>query len=83
MTQNNGGPAFPTGAYGLGGIYVRDYFAAAALQGILSNPYTMKIVMGTLDGFNADADQIKMGKWIETQAWKYADVMLKSREAGQ
>lgn len=43
MATNDGGPAFPTvdanyreGDYGTMGMSLRDYFAAAALQGIIA-----------------------------------------------
>jgi hypothetical protein len=44
-TPNNGGPAFPVDEFcydgdrsRLYGMSLRDYFAAAALQGVLANP---------------------------------------------
>jgi hypothetical protein len=79
---NDGGPAFPTAAtatthgfyqdgqpcmthYGSrSGITVRDYFAAAALQGNIAHPE----VTGNRDDIARDA-------------YKYADAMLKAREA--
>jgi hypothetical protein len=49
---NDGGPAFPCESYGLKngrettvpaqGMTLRDYFAAAALQGIMAGHYTSK-----------------------------------------
>jgi hypothetical protein len=49
-TPNDGGPAFPirfeNGMYQQG-ITIRDYFAAAALQGLLANPD----FEGTQEGF--------------------------------
>jgi len=45
MTKETGGPAFPTSdwdengrAYKIHGTTLRDYFAAKAMQAILSNP---------------------------------------------
>lgn len=39
MSKPDGGPAFPIGdMHGEGGMSLRDYFAAAALQGVMSNP---------------------------------------------
>lgn len=37
MSNDNGGPAFPTGVYTVEGMTLRDYFAAKAMQGILAN----------------------------------------------
>ena len=38
MSNDNGGPAFPTGVYTVEGMTLRDYFAAKAMQGRLANP---------------------------------------------
>ena len=45
MKKETGGPAFPQVSYNMkggyditGGMSLRDYFAAKAMQGILSNP---------------------------------------------
>jgi hypothetical protein len=42
--QNDGGPAFPTpaGIQHNDGMTLRDYFAAAALQGLMANPNQIK-----------------------------------------
>jgi len=69
---NDGGPAFPhttqwdgiTPAINYHGISMRDYFAAAALQGNIAHPD----VTGNRDDIARDA-------------YKYADAMLKAREA--
>ena len=69
---NDGGPAFPhttqwdgiTPAINYHGISMRDYFAAAALQGNIAHPE----VTGNRDDIARDA-------------YKYADAMLKAREA--
>ena len=60
---NDGGPAFPiVGKFN--GMSIRDYFAAAALQGLLiSSP---------------DADCGMKGYVMD--AYQYADAMLKARE---
>ena len=43
MTEkNNGGPAFPLLGYN-DGMSLRDYFAAKAMQGMLSNPAFQEI----------------------------------------
>ena len=68
---NDGGPAFPTlfiePNYGSGyaGMTMRDYFAAAAMQGILSNHEAC---------FNS-------GKERAEYCYIVADAMLKAREA--
>ena len=67
---NDGGPAFPMGYHPAGnsadhfGMTLRDYFAAAALQGNIAHPE----VTGNRDDIARDA-------------YKYADAMLKAREA--
>jgi len=63
---NDGGPAFPTpaGIQQNDGMTLRDYFAAAALQGNIAHPE----VTGNRDDIARDA-------------YKYADAMLKAREA--
>ncbi|MFP1879746.1 hypothetical protein [Lonsdalea quercina] len=71
MSKETGGPAFPredyqcNGGFGLGqeGVSLRDYFAARAMQGILSNP-----------GLNIDAV-----KRVVRDAYKVADAMLEAR----
>jgi len=68
---NDGGPAFPADfqLYSTG-MTLRDYFAAAALQGNLAS---QSIDVGYYDG--ADS-------WNKaaTDAYKAADAMLKARE---
>jgi hypothetical protein len=64
MTTNTGGPAFPTGnAYQ--GMTLRDYFAAKAMQGILTHAYTRHIRVEDL---------------YACDAYVIADAMLKTRE---
>jgi hypothetical protein len=73
---NTGGHAFPLNvepvyATQYGGMTLRDYFAAQALQGLLANPKL--------------ADEIKkhsgaFGGWIESSAYGFANAMLKARE---
>lgn len=50
------------------GMTLRDYFAAKAMQGILSNP-------GQLDNVNDDA-----ANWVTRDAYLVADAMLKARD---
>ncbi|EML9905122.1 hypothetical protein RG393_003797 [Morganella morganii] len=47
---------------------LRDYFAAKAMQGILSNP-------GQLDNVNREA-----AEWVSRDAYLVADAMLRARE---
>jgi hypothetical protein len=61
---NDGGPAFPSDRdIQTSGMPLRDYFAAAALQGQLS----------TEQGFAADSD--KIAQW----SYQLADAMLAAR----
>ena len=73
---NNGGPAFPTGTweydgqnnvlpYQAGGMTLRDYFAAKAMQGICASG----------PGSHMTNDR------IAAEAYEIADAMLKAREA--
>lgn len=68
--QNIYGYDVPPGdSFIAGGMNLRDYFAAKAMQGILANP-------GQLDNVNDDA-----AKWVARDAYKVADAMLKARNA--
>jgi hypothetical protein len=70
----DGGPAFPQertldcgSLEECEGLSMRDYFAAAALQGLLANPKLEKQI-------------IQQGQsWIEATAWITADAMIKAR----
>jgi len=72
----DGGPAFPTngpdnGVYGAG-ISVRDYFAAKAMQGMLSRPTRYK-----------PRPQDKHLHWhaaMSKEAYEISDAMLAARE---
>jgi hypothetical protein len=70
---NTGGPAFPTaeifhdGVVYTGGMTLRDYFAAKAMQGLTT----------TLD----QTDEEPLWTVIATDSYKLADAMLKAREA--
>jgi hypothetical protein len=74
----NNSPAFPTNQYANGispsgfdtGMTLRDYFAAKALQGLLSNPKLQAKILA--EGGCASG-------WIESSAWAFADEMLKAR----
>lgn len=54
------------------GMTLRDYFAAAALKGILSNLICMK---------NDQGDLIKTANEAAALAYKQADAMLKARQS--
>jgi hypothetical protein len=71
---NTGGPAFPAfehhAGYGqmlaVGGMTLRDYFAAKAMQSILAREHGRSTT--TLE-------------FVGNHAYQYADAMLKAREA--
>ena len=72
--------AFPTAQYANGvhpsgfdnGMTLRDYFAAKAMQGMLSNPKLHQHILKEGGAF---------GGWIESSAYGWADAMMKAREA--
>lgn len=78
MSTNDGGPAFPqpcteggysaNSPYGIagGGLSMRDYFAAKALQGLMANKSNPL-------HFNPEDDA--------AYVYRIADAMLKAREA--
>ncbi len=78
MTKNTGGPAFPCETLGVDqhgeyrkpyeGMTLRDYFAAKAMQGMLS-------ANGDENGFLEYEE-----KTVAKNAYKLADAMLKARE---
>jgi len=75
---NDGGPAFPCAYYSepigsigaqftiKGGMTLRDYFAAAALQGLLAS---------------IQPNQLWSGDDVAVTCYRTADAMLKAREA--
>lgn len=70
MSKETGGPAFPDheGQYDYtGGMTLRDYFAAKAMQGMLSNP-------GMWDLLNE-----RHAQSVAKDAYIMADAMLKAR----
>lgn len=76
--MNDGGPAFPLETRQIGdriarGMTLRDYFAAKAMQAMLTKhmfgPYD-KIAMG----------EELTGEWMAREAYQFADLMLKERE---
>lgn len=66
MTLDEYIPAFPTVYHN--GMRLRDYFAAKALNGILSNP--------------DDVYGVPIEAFAES-AYRYADAMLKARNQGE
>ena len=64
---NDGGPAFPWGEHGthLGGMTLRDYFAAKAMAAIIFSE-------GVMEGSN-DVDALR--------AYDYADAMIRAQGA--
>ena len=70
---NTGGPAFPTATLAQkteGGMTLRDYFAAKAMQGDMST-YSEDLIYEQSEWFEARAKQ-----W-----YAVADAMLKARQA--
>ena len=69
--KNTGGPAFMVAELANikhDGMTLRDYFAAKAMEGMLSNPKLQEQIL-------------KSGQsWIEESAYAWADGMLKARE---
>ena len=56
------------------GMDLRDYFAAKALQGMLSNPEFLQVV--TKEEVNGNDCASRVAK----VSYKYADAMMKARE---
>lgn len=81
--QNNGGPAFPHSARLVapdtyehlthGGMSLRDYFAAKAMQGLLANT-----LMGDASLHARAPDWLAD---ISVGAYEFADAMLRARES--
>ena len=69
-------PAFPNPHYiNHKGMTMRDYFAAKAMQGLMSGRWKADMHGILYDAYRADAD-----KWAES-AYHFADAMMKAREA--
>ncbi|MEG1251645.1 MAG: hypothetical protein RSE37_23705 [Citrobacter sp.] len=62
------GAAFPIEGYS-NGISIRDYFAAKAMQAMISNPSII------------DNDSDGAVNYAASAAYKFADAMLRAREA--
>jgi hypothetical protein len=74
MSNNTGGPAFPVpdDASDMPGMTLRDYFAAKAMQGLISCP-DWREGAGEDVGMNAS-------DYTASAAYMMADAMLKARE---
>ena len=74
MSKNDGGPAFPEPGcpYGRGGMTLRDYFAAKAMQGLILN----EAEDGTIGSDNVEPALAKL-------SYKIADAMLTERAKDQ
>jgi hypothetical protein len=72
MSAINGGPAFPISQIpyeqGIDGMSMRDYFAAKAMHGFITES-------GINIGPNAEADDA----WYAKKAYEMADAMIKVR----
>jgi len=79
MNKETGGPAFPTSdwdengrAYKIHGTTLRDYFAAKAMQSLITNFLAKEL------------DEVDPHGWMEGLAmdsYSMADAMLEAREA--
>ncbi len=82
--MNDGGPAFPTYEYRqgqmmpVGGMTLRDYFAAKAMQAYVSRDNWMPSALKKLD--SADTDSA-FDNLLSRYAYEMADAMLKARTA--
>lgn len=87
--KHNGGPAFPLPCddhrdfhavfeSGYGGVSMRDYFSAKAIQGLLANPGgpIQANGMSGWDWCNCSSEDVAY------LAYSIADAMLKAREKG-
>lgn len=71
--KDDGGAAFPTSTDCYGGLTVRDWFAAQALNGMLAHSTRYQPRQGSF------------GTWhnaISVEAYEIADAMLAERERG-
>jgi hypothetical protein len=71
MSEKNRIKAFPNEGYKsdhFDGMSLRDYFAAKAMQAIISNSDKQSIAFGEVDN------------WVGTYAYDVADAMMEARE---
>lgn len=84
MSEKDGGPAFPETRWDdktrqevqWCGMALRDYFAAKALQGLLSSPQTIRGL-----GSEAERRGIVPNICVARCAYEYADAMLQARQS--
>lgn len=73
MSKPDGGPAFPIGdMHGEVGMSLRDYFAAAALQGMLAYSH----VNPSTGNYHENCSL----QDAAAQAYEYADAMIEARD---
>lgn len=74
--RDDGGPAFPWGEQGvrIGGMSLRDYFAAQALAGLAAHGPHPDLVRMT---------EAELAATFATAAYNMADAMLAARNRGQ
>jgi hypothetical protein len=82
---NDGGPAFPVGSGDMRdpmGLSMRDYFAAAALTGMLANDTLMADLQHALrsDGQDSEGQRATTCRIIARRAFLHADSMLTARK---
>jgi hypothetical protein len=68
MSKDTGGRAFPQQFDDQDGMTLRDYFAAKAMQGLLSNPSMI------------DRVDTECLIWIAQRSYEVADAMLEARK---
>ncbi len=76
-TDKTGGPAFPTVMIDKpeGGMTLRDYFAAKAMQALLMQPDRVADAITSLK-----LDKNEVANHVSLGAYHFADAMLKARE---
>lgn len=87
MSNNNDWPAFPVFQFDghvalqVGGMTLRDYFAAKAMQAIISKtqPLTQFVHFGEIIG-PSDEQLFARFEAVSSGAYAYADAMLAERE---
>lgn len=92
MSTNDGGPAFPsnftlskdgstwTKHENRGGMTLRDFFAAKALQGLLADTNTHVGYVNPKTGRGWPNDEKKFRNAVAFVAYSMADSMLRARE---
>jgi len=83
---NTGGPAFPSPTDGMldnEGMTLRDYFAAKAMQGLMSTERANTFVdeIEGLENDDGSGTLFVHTKFLALEAYMIADAMLKAREA--